>query len=171
MYILTVCPQNLQLTFSSLEKSDTKYMWMPSIVCQDVIILNASPSGDVHKLGMFWCKNTVLLTIRFFGVAKFSTLTSFMLLFSHKPSLPIIHSKISSVPSFAFRPFDRLFLWCLVQNEVPPLIHHGNCPLSHHFYPHGGRGCSFRTTTTNKQTNTNTKNTSNFIALYMTSCN
>jgi len=57
----------------------------------------------------------VFLTIRFYEVAKFSTLTSFLLLFSCKLSLPIIHSKISSVPSFSFKSFDRLFLWYLVK--------------------------------------------------------
>jgi len=98
-----------------LWKSGTKYMWMPSLVSQDVIILNVSPSGDVHVLGVFWCKNIVLLTIRFLGVAKFSTLTSFLLLFSCKHPLPIICSKISSVPSFAFKSFDRLFLFYLVK--------------------------------------------------------
>jgi len=26
---------------------------MPSLVCQDVVILNVSPSGDVHVSGVF----------------------------------------------------------------------------------------------------------------------
>jgi len=160
MNILTLCPQNLQLTVSCLEKSDTKYAWMPSVICQGVIILNVSSSGDVHVLGVFWCKNIVLLTTRFFWVAKFYTVTSFLVLLSCKLSLPIIFSKISSVPSFAFRSFDRLFLW----DEVPALIHHRNCPLSYHSYPHWGRGGM--QLQNNKQTNTNTKSTSHFISLH-----
>jgi hypothetical protein len=53
------------------------------------------PSGEVQiYLWMLPCGNTVLLTIRLFDVAKFTTLTSSSLLISYKISFPIVDLKI-----------------------------------------------------------------------------
>jgi NADH:ubiquinone oxidoreductase subunit K len=59
---------------------------------------------------MLHCKNIVLLTIRIFGVAKFSTQTSLSLLMSCKLSFLTVGLKISFIPSFALESHNKLFM-------------------------------------------------------------
>jgi ankyrin repeat protein len=55
----------------------------------------------------------VLLKIRFFEVAKFTTLTSLSLLASCRISLPITGLKVSSLPTFALKSPSKIFIWYL----------------------------------------------------------
>jgi hypothetical protein len=56
------------------------------------------------------CVNVVLLTIRFFEVAKFTSLTPLSLLASCRLSLPIIGLKMSSIPNFALKSPSKFFV-------------------------------------------------------------
>jgi hypothetical protein len=59
------------------------------------------------------CGNTVLLTFRLFGVAKFTTLTPLSLLISCEISFPTLGLKISAVPTFALKPHYKILMWYL----------------------------------------------------------
>jgi hypothetical protein len=72
------------------------------------------PSGDVQVyLWMLRYGNIVLLTTRFFDVAKFAILTPLTLQSCRKLSLPFVFLKIFSLPSFALKSPNRDFLWYL----------------------------------------------------------
>jgi hypothetical protein len=59
------------------------------------------------NLLMLWCGNILLLTIRFFDVAKFYILTLISLLISCKHSFPIVDLKISSLSTLALNVRNR----------------------------------------------------------------
>jgi hypothetical protein len=61
---------------------------------------------------MLVCGNIVLLTVRFFDVAKLTTLTPLSLLISCKISFPIVGLKTSSLPTFALKS-KKIFIWYL----------------------------------------------------------
>jgi hypothetical protein len=54
--------------------------------------------------------NMVLLTTKFLDVSKFTTLTPLSLLISCELSFPIVGLKISSVPTFALKSPNKIFL-------------------------------------------------------------
>ena len=60
---------------------------------------------------MFQDGNIMLLTTRFFGAEKFTILTPLSLPFSCKFSFPIVGLQISSLPSFALKSPNRIFMW------------------------------------------------------------
>lgn len=55
------------------------------------------------RVWMFRCENTMILTIRCFHVANFTTVITFTCLFSCKLSFLIVGLKMSSVPSFPLK--------------------------------------------------------------------
>ena len=61
-------------------------------------------------LWMFRCRNIVLLT-RHFDVAKFTILTPSSLLSWCRLLFPIVGFKIFSIPSFALKSPNRIFIW------------------------------------------------------------
>jgi len=61
-------------------------------------------------LRMFRCGNTALLTIRFFGVAKFTALTPLSLIISCKLSFQIGGLKIFFLPTFALKSPNKIFI-------------------------------------------------------------
>jgi hypothetical protein len=66
----------VNITVISSKTSDINCIWMPPSICQDKINLCVFPSREVQVLlWMLWSGNIVLLTITFFDVAKFTTLT------------------------------------------------------------------------------------------------
>jgi hypothetical protein len=94
---------------------------MTSFVYQDVIyLICVMPSGEVQVgIWMLRCGNVVLLTVTFFEVAKFTTLTPLSLLVSCWLSLPIIGLKMSALPTFALKSPTKIFvcyqylkIWC-----------------------------------------------------------
>jgi hypothetical protein len=74
------------------------------------IWLSVFLSGVKMYLWMLWCGNTVLLT-NFFDQAKFTTLTQLSLLLSCKLSFLIVSLKISSLPTFAPKSHNKIFMW------------------------------------------------------------
>jgi hypothetical protein len=62
---------------------------------------------------MSQCGNVVFLKIRFFEVAKFTTLTLLPLLASCRLLLPITGLKMSSLPTFALKSPHKIFIWYL----------------------------------------------------------
>jgi hypothetical protein len=78
----------------------------------------------------------VLLTTKFLDVAKFATLTPLPLLISYESSFPIVGLKISSLPTFALKSTDKMFMLCLWNDQIHILIPHRSCPLHHHSFPH-----------------------------------
>ena len=60
-----------------------------------------------------WVRIIVLLTIRFFDVAKFAILTQSSLLSQCRLSFPIVGLKIFSLPYFALKYPNRIFIWYL----------------------------------------------------------
>jgi hypothetical protein len=60
---------------------------------------------------MFRCGNIVLLTLRFLDVEKFTNLTPLSSLISCKLSFPIVGLKMSSLPTLALKPPNRIFIW------------------------------------------------------------
>ena len=72
------------------------------------------PSGEVQLyLWMFWCRNIVLLTTRFFGMAKCIILTLLSLLSWCRLSFPIVGLTVSSLPNLALKSPNRIFVWYL----------------------------------------------------------
>ena len=86
------------------------------------------PSGEVQVyLWMFRCRKIVLLTTRFFDVAKFTILTPLSLLSSCRPAFPVVGLKIFSLPTFALKSPNIIFLWYLGKwFKKPALIPHKN---------------------------------------------
>jgi hypothetical protein len=62
---------------------------------------------------MLQCGNTVLLTLRFLDVAKFTNQTPLSLLILCKPAFPVVGLKMSSLPSVALKSPNRIFIWWL----------------------------------------------------------
>ena len=62
---------------------------------------------------MFRCWNIVLLTTKFFDVAKFTILKPLSLLSWCRLSFPIVGLKISSHPNFALNSHNTIFIWYL----------------------------------------------------------
>jgi len=61
---------------------------------------------------MFWYGNIMLLTIRFFGVAKFTVLTPLSLLSWCRLVFLIVSLKISPILNFALRS-NAIYVWYL----------------------------------------------------------
>jgi len=69
------------------------------------------PSGEVQMyLWMFRCGNIVLLTTRFFDVAKFTILTPLLLLSWCRLSFPIVGLKIFNLPTYALKYSKGIFI-------------------------------------------------------------
>ena len=75
---------------------------------------------------MFRCGNTMDLTTRFF-VAKFTILTPLPLLSWCRLSFPIVALKISSLPSFALKSHNRIFVCYLGKWSETCCKAHKNC--------------------------------------------
>jgi hypothetical protein len=78
--------------------------------------------------------NAVLLTTTYFVVAKFTTLTPLSLLSSCKLSFPIVGLKVSSLPNFAVKFPNRIFMWYWGKWSNTCSNSYTICPLGHHFY-------------------------------------
>jgi len=85
------------------------------------------PSWEVQVyLWMFRCRNIVLLTIRFFGVAMFTILTQLSSLSWCKLSFLIVGLNISSVPNLPLNSSNIIFIWYYKNKRKPTLV-----PLKH----------------------------------------
>jgi hypothetical protein len=73
---------------------------MPSPIYQNMVnlIVRLPIRRCPSKFMKVRCGNIVLLTVRYFDVAKFTTLTALSLLISCKLSFPIVGLKMSSLP-------------------------------------------------------------------------
>ena len=70
------------------------------------------PSEEIQLyLWMFRCGNIVLLTTRFYDVAKYTILTPSSLLSWCRLAFPIVGLKIFSLSSFALISPNRIFMW------------------------------------------------------------
>jgi len=75
--------------------------------------------------------NVILLTIRFLDAAKFTILIPLSLLILYKLLLPIVVLIISSLPTFALKSPNRIFVWYFGNWSSTGSSH----LLYHHFYP------------------------------------
>jgi hypothetical protein len=93
----------VSITVSSFERLDIDYILiLLSIKTWAVWFIFPSGQFQVY-LWMFQCGNTVLLTNRFFDVAKFTTLIPLLLLTSRELPFPTVSLKISSLPTFTLK--------------------------------------------------------------------
>jgi hypothetical protein len=92
-------------------------------------------------LWMFLCGNIVLWAAWIFYVAKFTILTPLLLLSWCGLSFPIVGLKISTLPNFALKPLNRIFIWYLGNWSKP------RCNLSYKmsFESSTVGECTFRT--------------------------
>jgi hypothetical protein len=88
----------VSITVSSLKWSDISYIWVPSFMYQDDVgNMIVSPPGECQVyLWMLRCGKMVLLTIRFFKVGKFTSLSPLTLLISENSRVPcyVEHTKL-----------------------------------------------------------------------------
>jgi hypothetical protein len=70
-------------------------------------------------LWMFLCGNIVIWATWIFYVAKFTILTPLLLLPWCGLSFPIVGLKISSLPNFALKSSNRIFIWYLGKWSKP----------------------------------------------------
>ena len=103
----------ITITVTSPERSYIEYTRMPSPVYQYVINLAVglpiSRGSGVYM--SVRSENIVFLTTRMFDVAKFNILTPLSLLPCRRLPFPIVGFKISSLPSFALKSRNRIFIW------------------------------------------------------------
>jgi hypothetical protein len=139
--LFTYCHHQIviSITVSSPEISYIEHTPMPSPVYQYVIILVVSSHQDKFQvyLWMFCWGKTMVVTTRFFDVAKFTIITPLTLLFWCRLCLPTVGSKISCPPSFALNLLTA-FSYGTWKNckKKPTLIPHKNCLLNHPFSHH-----------------------------------
>jgi len=90
-----------------------------------LICLWAFSSGEFQVyLWMFRCGYTVLLTTKFFDVAKFTMLTPLLLLYWCRLSFPIGGMKVFSLSTFALKSPNRIFVCYLVKWYKTCIIPH-----------------------------------------------
>jgi len=78
----------------------------------------------------------MLLTTRFFDVAKFTIPKRLSLLSLCRLSFPTVCLKIFSLCTFALKSPNRIFVWYLEIDQKPALKPHTNCLFNHLFSPH-----------------------------------
>jgi hypothetical protein len=106
------------------------YTWLSSDQSDCVF-----PSEEVPvHLWILWCRKTVLLTIRFFDVTNFTTLTPLSSLVSCKLSSPVVALKIFSLPTFALNSPNYIVMWHRIY-RIYTLVPHKSCHFYHHFHP------------------------------------
>ena len=105
----------ISITFISPERSYIEYTRMSFLSIHIWLLwLWVCPLGEVQLyLWMFQCRNIVLLTARFFDVAKFAIQIPYSLLYWCRLSFPIVGLKIPSLPSFALKSPNGIFVWYL----------------------------------------------------------
>jgi hypothetical protein len=79
--------------------------------------------------------NILILTFRFFNVAKFTALIPLSLLISYELSFLIIHLKIYSVPIFALKSLKKLSFGRSGLDQIHVLVPCKRYPSYGHFYP------------------------------------
>jgi len=93
----------VSITVSSSKRAAVNYNDLISVKIRSTWMC-VSPSGEVQVyIWMLRCGNIILLIIRSFDVAKFTTLTPLSTLISHKLVFSIVGLKISCLLTFAIR--------------------------------------------------------------------
>jgi hypothetical protein len=87
-------------------------------------------------LWMFRCGNIALLTTNFFYVANLTILTPLSLLTWCRLSFSIVGLIVFSLPTFALKSPNRIFIWYQGKRLKIALVPHKNCLLNHHFSPY-----------------------------------
>jgi hypothetical protein len=106
-----------------------------NLVCSNAISRLSICDQSGCESSYMYRGNIVLLTIRFFDVAKFTILTILSLQSWCRLSFQIVSLKISSPPSFVLKSPNRIFYGTLGNNWKPALIPRKNCALILHFCP------------------------------------
>ena len=106
------------------EKSYFEYTLMPSPIYQHVInlvIFFHIRRGPRLFINISAQEHSCSSQLSFFYEGKFTILTPLSLLNWCRLSLPIFGLKISSLPSFALKSPNRIFVWCLgkvIENQL-----------------------------------------------------
>ena len=117
---------------------------MTALIYQDVsnLVVSLPIRRAPGVLMNFRCGKIVVLTTRFFDVAKCTILTLLLLLLLLLLSswcrlwLPIVGLKIFSLPTFALKSPNIIFTWYLGNDKKTAIILNKNCLMNNHFSPH-----------------------------------
>ena len=103
----------ISITVSSPKILYIECTQMSSVIYQCVInvVVSLPTRRGPGVFMIFWCRNIMLLKVRFFYVAKFVILTQLQLLSWCSLSFSVVSLKMSSLPSFVLKSSTRIFVW------------------------------------------------------------